>query len=55
MTPMDNVGTKANGHAKNKVARGREIGHTEAGAVDREGPGEVGNGCVCLVPVIVWE
>jgi len=34
------------GHAKNKV--GGDGGRTGAGAVEREG--EVGNGCVCLVP-----
>ena len=35
-----------NGHAKNEEGGGR--GRTGAGAVEREG--EIGNGCVCLVP-----
>ena len=48
MTPMvwhQGIHDK-NGHAKNEEGGGR--GRTGAGAVEREG--EIGNGCVCLVP-----
>ena len=38
--------TWQDGHAKNEEGGGR--GRTGVGAVEREG--EIGNGCVCLVP-----